>query len=113
VAPAAATLGEKLSSTPSTSSTEWNRRPLPLRGDRLLFPLGICRFRALRCGASPLELAELLSMLKSLSFVSVRRWKRQDVVLPVQLGEVLPRPRLVGRAGTASPCRPGMHLGVW
>jgi hypothetical protein len=28
-------------------------------------------------------------------------------------GEDFPRPRLVGRAGTASPCQPGMHLGVW
>jgi hypothetical protein len=28
-------------------------------------------------------------------------------------GEVIPRPRLVGRAGTAPPCRPGMHLGDW
>jgi hypothetical protein len=35
-----------------------------------------------------------------------------DVVLPVHYGEVFPRPRLVGRAGTASPCRPGMHLGA-
>jgi hypothetical protein len=28
-------------------------------------------------------------------------------------GEVFPRPRLVGRVSTASPCRPGKHLGIW
>jgi hypothetical protein len=28
-------------------------------------------------------------------------------------GEDFLGPRLVGRASTASPCRPGMHLGDW
>jgi hypothetical protein len=28
-------------------------------------------------------------------------------------GEVFLGPRLVGRAGTALPCWPGMHLGAW
>jgi hypothetical protein len=28
-------------------------------------------------------------------------------------GEVVPRPRLVGRASSASPCQPGKHLGYW
>jgi hypothetical protein len=35
------------------------------------------------------------------------------VVLPVCFGEAYPRPRLVGRAGTSSPCRPGLLWGDW
>jgi hypothetical protein len=38
VAIAAATLGKMLSSAPSTSSTKWNCRPPPLRGDRVHLP---------------------------------------------------------------------------
>jgi hypothetical protein len=63
-------------------------RPLPAPPNRIvgrflseqigwLSPLGICCPRALRCRASPLELAELLSMLMCLSFASFHRWKRQ------------------------------------
>jgi hypothetical protein len=40
-----------------------------------------------------------------------RRWKRPRC--GAAAGEVILRPRLVGRAGTASPCRLGMHVGVW
>jgi hypothetical protein len=43
--------------------------------------------------------------------VSARRWKRRLWCSRRCCGEVIPRPRLVGRAGTAPPCRPGMHLG--
>jgi hypothetical protein len=76
----------------------------------VVFPLGICRLLAHRSGASPLELAEHAQVLElhELSLVEA-----PGVVLPVRLGEVYPRPRLVGRAGTASPCQPGMHLGAW
>jgi hypothetical protein len=69
---------------------------------------GSAAYEHLWCRASP-----SWSLLQCLCFVCECRWKCQGVVLPVQLGEDFPRPRLVGRAGTASPCRPGMHLGVW
>jgi hypothetical protein len=45
--------------------------------------------------------------------VCARRWKRRLRCSRWCHGEVFPRPRLVGRAGSASPCRPGMHLGDW
>jgi hypothetical protein len=32
---------------------------------------------------------------------------------PVHLGEDVPRQPLAGRAGTALPCHPDEHLGVW
>jgi hypothetical protein len=108
-----ATLGETLASAPSTSSTEWNCRPLPPRGDRVVFPLGICHLLAHRSGASPLELAEHAEHAQVLELHELSPVEALGVVLPVRLGEVCPRLRLVGRAGTASPCRPGMHLGAW
>jgi hypothetical protein len=80
---------------------------------RVVSPLGICRLRALRCDASPLELAEHAEGAQVLAPRVCSPVEAPDVVLPVHLGEVSPRPRLVGRAGTASPCRPGMHLGAW
>jgi hypothetical protein len=114
MATAAATLGEMLSSAPSTRSTKRNRRPPPLRGDRVDLPS-----RDLPPPSTPdavprrWSLLSMLSVLRCLRLASARRWKRQGVVLLVQLGEDLPRPRLVSHAGTASPCRPGMHLGDW
>jgi hypothetical protein len=79
----------------------------------VVFPLGICRLRALQCGVSPLELAERAEGAQ-VRVPSVRSpVEVLDVVFPVPLGEVSPRSRLVGHTGTASPCRPGMHLGAW
>jgi hypothetical protein len=114
VTTAAATLGEMLSSAPSTSSTKQNRRPPPLRGDRVDLPS-----RDLPPPGTPdavprrWSLLSMSSVLRCLRLASACRWKRQGVVLPVQLDEDLPRPRLVGCTGTTSPCRPGMHLGDW
>jgi hypothetical protein len=45
--------------------------------------------------------------------VCARRWKRRVRCSRWCRGEDFPRPRLVGRAGSAPPCLPGMHLGVW
>jgi hypothetical protein len=110
VATATATLGEMLYSAPSTSSTKRNHRPPPLRGDRVDLPS-----RDLPPPSTPeavprrWSLLTMLSVLRCLRLASARRWKYQGEVLPVQLGEDFPRPRLVGRASTAPPCRPGMH----
>jgi hypothetical protein len=114
VAIAAAILGEMLYSAPSTSSTKWNCWPPPLRGDRVDLPS-----RDLPPLSTPdavprrWSLLSMLSVLRCLRLASAHRWKCQGEVLPVQLGEDFPRLRLVGRAGTASPCRPGMHMGDW
>jgi hypothetical protein len=52
-----------------------NRFPSEVIG--LLSPLGICRLRSLRCGASPLELAEHAEDAQVLALlVCARRWKR-------------------------------------
>jgi hypothetical protein len=75
--------------------------------------LRICRLLALRCDASPLEHAEHAEHAQVLELRELLPVEAPDVVLPVPHGEVSPRPRLVGRMGTASPCRPGMHLGAW
>jgi hypothetical protein len=84
VATAAATLGEMLYSAPSTSSTKRNRRPPPLRGDRVDLPS-----RDLPPPSTPdavprrWSLLSMLSVLRCLRPASARRWKRQGVVLPV------------------------------
>jgi hypothetical protein len=45
--------------------------------------------------------------------VCARQWKRRVRCSRWCRGEDFPWPSLVGHAGTAPPCRPGMHLGVW
>jgi hypothetical protein len=112
VASATATLGETLASAPSTSSTEWNHRPLPPRGDRggLHARDPLPSSTPVRCLAA--RLAERAEGAQVLALRLCSPVEAPDVVLPVHHGEVSPRSRLVGRAGTASPCRPGMHLGT-
>jgi hypothetical protein len=103
VATAAATLGEMLYSAPSTSSTK-----------RLISPLGIYRLRAppMRCLAARTYWACWVCAgacaSRALAGGSAKVWCSR-----CGLGEDLSRPRLVSRAGTALPCQPGMHLGVW
>jgi hypothetical protein len=100
VASAVASLGGSLASAPSTSSTEWNRRPPPLRGDpwkdparnfasllppssipRRLLPDACCAsLRRSQCVCTPVE--------------------APSAVLPVHLDEVLP---------SAAPSRPRGH----
>jgi hypothetical protein len=68
----------------------------------LVLPLRICRrWAPLLLCLTELELAELAPVLVL------------GVSSPVHLGEDLPRQPLAGRAGTALPCHPDEHLGVW
>jgi hypothetical protein len=111
-------LGKMLSSSPSTSSTEWNRRPLPPRGDRVALPSRdlpplITLMRCLAAGAywacwgrsSACASRALAGGSARCGAPSASRWSPPSAAPG--------RPHLVGHAGTASPCRPGMHLGAW
>jgi hypothetical protein len=105
-------MGETLSYSPSTSYTEWIRRLLPPRGDRVgllaRYPPPLVAsdllprqaFSSACCATSGACDARVLAGGDAMVWCSRRA-----------LSEVIPGQPLAGRAGTALPCRPDEYMG--
>jgi hypothetical protein len=103
---------------PPIAASNWIHKKPPLRGDPLLFPTRVSAPRP-SLGLATAALARS-SVVSYCDAAGGRPGAGQSILggaapraADATTGEVVPMPRLVGRASSASPCQPGKHLGDW